>query len=285
MRNLSITRIKSFVASLGKMKVYIEDPDQSELVINGVPCRKLGILKNGETATFPIGEQAARVFVIADKASRNFSNDCYPVPAGTEDVVLSGKNHFHPGAGNPFRFEGVTDPALLASRKKGSRKGILILILALILGFAIGFAKNLPAIQADDPKVFTAEDMSVTLTKAFREVNYQGFTQCFESNTVAVFTLEEEFSLLPGSENYSLEEYAELVAGNNGMDSTQLKQEQGVLFFEYVTQGSDGEDYYYMITLHRGGEGFWLIQFATPASNQHKLYDQFLTWASSVRFD
>ena len=48
MRNLTIVRRKSFVACLAKMKVYIEDPASNELVINKIPCRKLGELKNGE---------------------------------------------------------------------------------------------------------------------------------------------------------------------------------------------------------------------------------------------
>ena len=138
MRNLTITRQKSFVASLAKMKVYIEDPEANELEINGVGCRKLGILKNGETATFPIGDQAAKVFVIADKVSRGFCCDYYPITAGTENVVLTGKNKFHPGAGNPFRFDGVTDPEVLENRKKGNGKGIVILIVSALVGAVVG---------------------------------------------------------------------------------------------------------------------------------------------------
>ena len=138
MRNLTITRQKSFVASLAKMKVYIEDPEANELEISGVSCRKLGTLKNGETATFPIGDQAAKVFVIADKVSRGFCCDYYPITAGTENVVLTGKNKFHPGAGNPFRFDGVTDPEVLENRKKGNGKGIVILIVSALVGAAVG---------------------------------------------------------------------------------------------------------------------------------------------------
>lgn len=138
MRYLTITRKRRFVACLMKMKVYIEDPQSHELIINGFPCRKLGTLKNGRTATFPIGDQAARVFVIADKLSKGFCSDWYPLPAGTENVTLSGKNCFHPGAGNPFRFDGVTDPEVLANRKKGNGKGILFLIICCIIGAMIG---------------------------------------------------------------------------------------------------------------------------------------------------
>lgn len=285
MRNLTITRKKSFVGCLGKMKVYIEDPDSGELMINGVSCRKLGTLKNGETATFPIGDLAAKVFVIADKVSRNFSNDYYPLSAGTEDISISGKNTYHPGAGNPFRFDGVTDPEVLANRKKGSHKGILILIAALILGFVLGLLKNLPDLGTADPKEFSAEGMTITLTDAFDEESYEGFTQCYESRSVAVFTLKEEFTLMPGLKDYTLDDYAQLVAETNQVDPSDLENKQGVVFFDYVTQGSDGKDYYYMVTLHKGSDAFWLVQFATPVSNQNKLYAQFLSWAGSVTFE
>ena len=285
MRNLTITRTKSFVACIAKMKVYIEDPEAGELTINGTPCRMLGALKNGETATFPIGNQAAKVFVIADKASRNYSNDCYPLSAGLEDVAISGKNTYHPGAGNPFRFEGVTDPEVLANRKKGSRKGIVVLVAALILGFLIGWFKPTYNASTVSPKGFHAEGMLITLTDSFREVSYQGFTQCYESKTVAVFTLKEAFSLVEGMEDYTLEEYGTLVVQANGMGEDELKHENGVYYFDYTALGSDGTENYYFATLHKGKDAFWLIQFATPAANADKIRDQFFTWAASVTFE
>ena len=39
MRNLTIKRGKSFVGSLAKMKIYIEDPTSNEMRINDIPCR------------------------------------------------------------------------------------------------------------------------------------------------------------------------------------------------------------------------------------------------------
>ena len=62
-------------------------------------CRRLGDLKNGEEKTFLVGESAARVFVIADKLSKNYCNEFYPLPEGEEDVVLTGKNCFNLSAG------------------------------------------------------------------------------------------------------------------------------------------------------------------------------------------
>ena len=80
MRDLCIKRNKSFVGCLAKLKVYIEDIDSKDIVINGVSCRRLGELKNGEMKTFQIGEESAKVFVIADKISKGYCNEFYIIP-------------------------------------------------------------------------------------------------------------------------------------------------------------------------------------------------------------
>ena len=67
MRNLTIKREKTFVGSLGTLKIYIEDPNAGDTTINDTVCRKLGDLKNGEEKTFPVEDRAAKLFVIADQ--------------------------------------------------------------------------------------------------------------------------------------------------------------------------------------------------------------------------
>lgn len=45
MRNLTVKREKSFVACLITMKVFAEDKEHGETVIDGTPCRRIGELK------------------------------------------------------------------------------------------------------------------------------------------------------------------------------------------------------------------------------------------------
>ncbi len=139
MRKLTILRRKSFVACLMTLKVYIESFDGTGEEINGVFCKKLGVLKNGEEATFEIGEESAKVFVIVDKLSKNFCNDCYQLPEGNEDIYLSGKNKCNPAIGNPFVFDNNDTPDAENNRKHRQRLGWIILIVCLVVGFAIGF--------------------------------------------------------------------------------------------------------------------------------------------------
>ena len=281
MRNLTITRTKSFVASLGKMKVYIEDPFTGDTVISGVNCRKLGDLKNGETATFPIGEEAARVYVIADQVSKNYSNDYYPLEAGTEDVVLTGKNHFNPGAGNPFRFDGVTDETVLTNRKKGGRKGILILVISALIGFAIGMSRT----SVVKPQDFTVADMTITLNSEFQASDFEGFTQCYVNRDVGVSILQETYSQYPVLEDYTLADYGDAVIWSNGLTDSTLTTYDDFMYFTYTASDDQGNTFCYLATVHEGGNGFWLIQFSTLADEFSEQESQFLEWASSVRFD
>lgn len=280
MRNLTITRTKSFVGCLGKMKVYIEDPC-GDTTISGVVCRKLGDLKNGETVTFPIGEEAARIYVIADQMSRNYSNDCYPLEAGTEDVVLTGKNHFNPGAGNPFRFDGVTDETVLANRKKGGRKGILIIVIAAIVGFCIGTGRT----RVVKPRDFTVDNMTITLNSEFREVSYEGFTQCYESSNTGVTVLKESYAQYPVLKDYTLSEYGDAVIWSNGLTDSILTPHEDFLYFTYTATDDAGNTFGYLATVHQGTDGFWLIQFSTLAEDYAGMESRFLELAGSVSFD
>ena len=133
MRNLTILRKKTFVACLGKMRVYIEDASSCELVINNIPCRKLGSLKNGEQKTFEIPEQAARIFVIADTLSTGFCSEVYSLPEGSEDITLAGRNKFNPARGNAFCFDNNETEEAKQNRKHGNKRGVVVLIVAAIV--------------------------------------------------------------------------------------------------------------------------------------------------------
>lgn len=285
MRNLTIKRTKSFVACLVKMKVYIENPAFGDTLINNVPCSKIGELKNGEEKTFVIGENEAKVYVVADQLSKNYCNDFYKLTAGTEDVYLSGKNRYNPASGNAFRFDGVVDEEILHNRKKGTKKGLIVLVAAIVIGGIVGYSLSSVMLSSTPtvPKEFTYDDMTITLTDNFVEKSMDGFTVCYDSSDIAVFVLKESFDLLDGSENYTLEEYGELVLQSNSFDS-ELQSDNGLTYFEYeFTNPDNNETYTYFSSLYKTSDAFWMIQFTTP--EDYKSYrDTFIEWAKSVKF-
>ena len=296
MRKLTIRRSKSFVACLMKVKVYIEDPFVNELTIDGVPCRKLGDLKNNEEKAFEIGDGQAKVFVIADTLSKDYCNDSFQLPAGQDDIFLSGKNTFN-SAGNAFRFDNNDSPEVLKARKKGAKKGLVIWIVAIVVGFAVGFGAvsfalsgvsvfNFLTNSKTEAKVFAENGMSITLTNEFRELDVDTFTNCYESDEVAVFALKEEFSMLDGSEDYTLTQYGELVLKNNGMDSFELQTADGLTYFEYESTIPDTNDVFtYFSFIFKTDDAFWLIQFATKTEDVKEVSPSIVEWAHSITFE
>ncbi len=286
MRKLTVKRQKSFVGCLGTMKVYIENAGDSDIVIGDTPCKFLGKLKNGEEKTFEITESSAKVYVIADKLSKNYCNDFFAVPAGNEDVYLSGKNSFNPITGNPFRFDGVTDEESQINRKKTSKRGVLIFTVSIILGIIIGlYSSGLFSPKYTSPAVFDADRFAIELTDDFREnselATENGLYACFESSDVAVLILCEEFAYLEGFDVETAEDYAKLFIEANAMTDSKVETDNGICHFDY-TAVSEGKTFYYFAACLKGKDAFWMFQFVTQEKDFAKFEERIYEWASSI---
>ena len=285
MRLLKITRRKSFVASLAKMRVWIEDP-AGDLMIGGVLCRLLGKLKNGEEGVFEIGEEPARVFVIADKVSRDFCSDFYEIPAGSEDVVLSGVNRFNPATGNAFRFDGNASEEVVANRKKGMKRGLIVLLCCLVVGFAAGFTIGGQAIRAarnKTPKTFSGGGITITLTKAFekKQVNTSPF--CAASRDVVLIANKEN---LTGTvyADVTVKEYADTWIRNVAKSSGAAVVRDGMPTFAYE-KTVDGTPTTYFCVFLKAESVYWVLQFATATRKAESSRPQFLSWAKTATFE
>ncbi len=140
MRQLTIRRAKCYVACLSTTIIYIEDASQCELTICGIPCRKLGAIKNGEEGVFTIPNERVRIFAIVGKLSRSYCNDMFVIPEGNEDVILEGQHKFSLISGHAFRFNNNTDPEALENRKKAATIGWVVVSVSLAVGTISGFA-------------------------------------------------------------------------------------------------------------------------------------------------
>ena len=290
MRKLTITRNKTFVGCAAKLNVYIEDPWAPELTIAGVGCHKLGTLKNGETATFSVGDGALRVFVIADKLSRNMCNDFYALPAGEEDVTISGQCRFNPATGNAFRFDGVAGVEVEENRKKGLRRGIMILAIAFLVGAVIGFGyncvKGMLGANADyEPgaeKKFLYSEMSIvlddTFTKQEKGADGYQFDVHWQNDSAVVGVLRETTAM---HSSISRERYAKAVLEANSLEDLELvnDKERGLLYVKY----RDGLATSYLF-FFRSGTAFWTVQVIVPAVRTAKLEPYVFEWAASIKF-
>lgn len=278
MRQLTVRREKSFVACLAKDKVYIEDHYAGDTVIGGVPCRKLGDLKNGEAKTFVVGDEAARVYVISDKLSKEFCNDFFLLPAGDFPIFLVGKHLYNPVSGNAFRFNDNHNPEAVANRKRGGRIGVIVLIAAVIIGFLIGFFGNFWDVPQD--KIFSAAGMSVTLTDEFNEGEMEGFTAMWSSSEAAFIVLEEPYDTLtevmddPAAT--TVETYLRLLMEHNG-DGGELEVVEGLPRYHY-----DWEGYRYYVYAYKGNNAFWMVQIVVDLDVVDEYEDEVSRWARSV---
>ena len=260
MRNLTIKRTKSFVASLMKMKIYIEDPTSDEIVINNVRCRKIGYLKNGEEKTFQIDERSAKVFVIADKLSKNYCNELYILPEGQEDIFLSGKNKFNLASGNAFRFDNNINEAVSDNRKRGTRKGLVVFLASFLAGLLIFFAGyNLIFNPTPKEKTFSSDEMTITLTNEFEKMESDKYIDVYESRKMVVFSSKEEFALFEGAENYTAKQYCDLTIQINNLDSSKTKTSDGLTYFEYDSVNPNtNKTYHYFVYVYKTDDAFWM---------------------------
>ena len=286
MRNLTITRTKTFVGCAVKLKVYVEDVS-GEIHIKGIPCRKLGDLKNGESKTFAVSENALRVFVIADNISKDYCNEFYRLPEGQDDVFLSGKNRFNPANGNAFMFDNNDTPEVVAARMANGKKGTRVLIVATIIGIILGvlISGKILGGGSDDPKTFSSDGMDITLTEEFRKTNISGYTAVYDSKNVAVLAIKEEFSLLEGFGDCTLAEYMDMVIESNKLTSYEVIRGDGLLGFTYDRVSTEDDRLYtYFSYVYKADDAFWIIQFAMLEKNADNNAAQVTEWAKSVEF-
>lgn len=295
MRRLWITRRKAMAASAMKMKVYIEAPENGDTDINGCLCRKLGELKNDQQKHFNIGHEEAKVFVIADKLSRNLYNEFIRIPEGEDDVFLSGRNYLKPSAGNPFRFDGVEEEEVLENRENGRRRGRVLLIAAVIVGILVGvlagiavskrMLKQIP--QEAAVQAFDCGELRITLTEEFAETAAEGYTACYSSGETAVLLMREDFSAKEGFGALSLEDYGALVLTANHLEEdVTLESEGSLTVFDWViTDEETGVPYYYYCGLYKGENAFWMVQITTLAEDVSAKLPQFRQWLESVQLN
>ena len=286
MRTLTILRRKCFVACLAKMRVYLEDAQNDELTIHDVPCRLLGTLKNGEEASYSIGDEAARIFVIADKMSKEYCNEVYPLPAGTEDVRLCGANRYNPANGNAFVFDGAESQETAANRKHGVRKGLLVLLIALAVGLTVGFVGSYLVRRAlsSKPQTFTAENLCITLTSRFCEVEQEDYVACYQTNEVAVMISMEDVSAVPQLVDATEATYAKLMIAYTGVDATVLEANGQTHFVYQYAVDEAGTLCDYCTCIKKNGAAFWTVQFACKDDDYARYEATFLDYAASITF-
>lgn len=158
----------------------------------------------------------------------------------------------------------------------------------IILGiFAVVFCFFLAGCEFNvGEKEYSVNGINVTLEDGLVETDIVSQTVYLKGIDMEFTALKESFTDLEKvnitSEN-SLEDYARLVVSNNKLDSEVINKD-GVVYFEYVKE-MNGKNIYYLATVNKSEDAFWLIQFICSEKNKDKYKSKFLEWAKTVSFD
>ncbi len=285
MRQLTITRTKTWVGCAAALRVLIEDAEHGSVLINGIKCRLLGKLRNGETQSWEIDGESRRVFVIADRLSKNICNEFKTIPAGEEDVLLTGRPRFSLVTGNAFRFDGVAEPEVLANRKKSKIKGGIVLAIALVVGLTLGFVKGL--LSEPDEKNFTYRGMTITLTEEFEQnSDVEGDVDvAYWSEYIGVEILHESIAGYPELAGMTPAEYAEILIEANELDpSLAVKSEDGLTWVEFTEKLDDGNTLQNYMYTYVTDDLCCAVFFFTYVENVESFREDITAWAKSVTF-
>ncbi|MBE6639782.1 MAG: hypothetical protein E7616_10140 [Ruminococcaceae bacterium] len=158
-----------------------------------------------------------------------------------------------------------------------------VMAVCMLLSFS---ACGLIDVYAAKEKTFTKEGMSITLTSAFSDEDYEGYTACYDSIQVAVFTLREPFADFEGLGIDTVKQYGELVRiANADSEPGALIEEDGLLYFEYTAEGEEeGLIHGYMTFLFKGPDAFWIVQFCCEEDDFADRKADFKKSAKTVTF-
>ncbi len=159
------------------------------------------------------------------------------------------------------------------------RIGIIVLLVCCVL---LGGCFNKTVKQ----KEYSSHGFTIKMEDGMDEKDLATATAAFVNDKVVVTVLKEEFSILEAidiNKDSKIEDYAKAVVKNNKADY-ELKEKDGLYYFEYE-KAVNGKDFYYLATLYKSDDAFWLVNFACEKSNKSNYQDSFMEWAKTVTFD
>lgn len=288
MRNVTVSRKKSLVGALVPFNVYAEDHSASEIVISDVPCRKVGELKNGEELTFAVGDEETCIFAITPAIGYP---EPYRIPAGDADVQVSGKC-VSMASGVSFRFDGNDTDEVRELRKKRNKGAVIAILASAVLSalavFALSMGRgSVKSCAQRSEKVFKVQELSVTLTSAFKQDKMLGFAGYIHSGDAAVFLERVGFDEAEGLDAVSAREFAAyaLIGGEYGSDIS-IKTEGDIPYFEFAGEDpTSGEKIRTLVAFYKSGKAIWDVQFVSLEEDYPKLRGSFMKWAKTVTFD
>lgn len=163
-------------------------------------------------------------------------------------------------------------------RRKAKKKAVGLLVLALTAILLYGCSKN--------PKNFTVDEMTITLTEDFKKSKMNDFDAYFVSDDVTFSIKIENASDLEyqGYEIANLKDYANEICALNGIKTENLKQRNQYYYFSNSATVS-GAKYTYLHCMLKNNSDYWICEFVCKARDYKNLEETMLKWADSIVFE
>lgn len=131
-------------------------------------------------------------------------------------------------------------------------------------------------------KEFSKAGLTITLTEAFVEQDHVQFTSTYASANIVVYVLKEEFSIL-NTTNINL--YKSMIKQNNAnKNMSDFEEKNGLLYATFEMEYAASK-YNYIVTIFKGSDAFWLVQFACKSDKYEKLKDDIFKYAETIKVE
>ena len=129
----------------------------------------------------------------------------------------------------------------------------------------------------------TAGGISFHAARGMKETEIEGMALYMKNTYFLVMVIREPKSgtVLEGMD---LSGYAELLAGNNGLEPF-VTDPYGTLATVNMAQSYETEDlFFYYVTIHETSDSFWLVQVACPDEMAKNGFEELALWSATFSF-
>jgi len=159
-------------------------------------------------------------------------------------------------------------------RKKRILKNILILIIIVLLT------------GCSDEKIYKRNGISITMMKGLFYKEHPNASIYYENNEIFFIGLKEKYEdliKLDLNNETTIEEYVQEIFINRE-ESFDLIKDENLYYYTYDYE-IDNTVFYYISTIHKSNDGFWICNFACKKTDKDKYHDLFIKWAKSIKFN
>ena len=132
--------------------------------------------------------------------------------------------------------------------------------------------------------VYETPGYSITMPDNFEAETVEGAESCFDGrNQMLVVYKEtfEELAVVGLNEVSDIDEYVSLVLRSNGMVQSDLKTRGDYDFITYTAE-VNGKDHFFLTTMRKGWDGFYMFTFIGNADDRSSLEESFLEYADTI---